>query len=165
MASTIVKVCMYHGPLDENQANKSKKTNGFSYRCKQCQKESHKKHYEANKEHVKTKQKQYREENKEKVREIKRASYRKHGYKYNSNWKKYRLKRMMCDPEKEQIENTLRKRKARETLTDGYVRNIVVRRSNLKHKDIPQQVVDFARQVLLLKRKLKEIKDGDKEHK
>jgi hypothetical protein len=56
----------------------------------------------------------------------------------------------------------LRARKARENLSEGYVRGLLTRGSAcLKPKDLPQSLVEAQRALVLLKRALRECsKDG-----
>lgn len=102
----IVFTCAKHGKLTRDKVNK----NGTKFRCKQCNSDAKKAHYERNKETILAKQKQYREENEEKVRQIKSESRKKHWHKYrvkhritNADWRiRHRDVLRMRDREKKQ---------------------------------------------------------------
>lgn len=100
----VFKICHKHGKLTGEDLIKSGIICGNQkFKCKLCQKESHKKHYLNNISKIKDKQKEYRKNNKEKVRKTRNESkirmQQKKDIKYNEekekriNDKTYRIAR------------------------------------------------------------------------
>lgn len=141
----IIKVCSKHGALYLKDVNKA----GFyasgnpAFRCKSCMKESHRIHYLKHTEKVRTSQKKYFEENKEKVRKLKLKSNKKNAYKH--------LKR-------ENYRKKMRERKASLNLEDRYIKKHIVKRTSLSIKDVPEPLIELARQSLKLKRLIRKNK-------
>jgi hypothetical protein len=148
----IIKNCPKHGPLTITQLTTSGRSkSGAIFRCKQCLKISHQKHWERHKEKVKQKQLEYKEKDPEKYREIKRASNKRYAHKYrkasirNKIYKKLNV---------EHIRKLERERTIFyvENLPPPYIRDILTRRSSLSAKDIPIDLVEIKRASMLIKR-------------
>lgn len=134
----VVKICKIHGPLIKSQCN----NNQGRLRCKECQRRSAKKHFEAYKQKNLEQRKSYREKNKEKVARIKYESWL-------ANKDKYAPRRR----EREKIYF----RAQSENLSDGYVKHCIQKRSKLKYQDICDELVELKRISLQIRRKVKTI--------
>lgn len=162
--------CPTHGDLylkDVIKAGKSRYTGIQNYKCRVCHQQIKKEYYKRNKEYVLAKCQEYKNKNPEKIREIKNASKRK---MFAIDAEKYRKKRDKYDknnPEKKRARQKRFQRNAIENLTDSYVKQQIVRNTDLKHKDIPQPVVEMSRDIMKLKRFIKyskckgEIENGE----
>src|SRR5690348_5090390 len=104
VADGVVKVCKKHGELTLEKTIKAGIRNEEQiYRCKLCIQESHKKHYDINKEKVREKHNEYRNEDYNKFRSSRRISKRqmyvldrqKH-IKRSVEWDKNNLSRKRC---------------------------------------------------------------------
>lgn len=139
----ILKTCKYHGNLYENDLIKKGKlkSGNQSYRCKKCMKEMHHKNYEMNKLKIKEKTQQYRSKNKEKVKEWKVDYY--HKYKERDKEKKRKRDKKYYDKGKDQ-------------LNDRYIKHLIQKRTPLKYKDIPEELIKLKRTILLTKKQIKE---------
>lgn len=150
--------CPTHGDLylkDVIKSGKSRYTGIQSYKCRQCHKKIKQDYYKRNKEYVLAKCQEYRNKNPEKVQEIKNASKRK---MFALDAEKYRQRRTKYDkdnPEKKRKRQRKFQRLATENLYDSYVKQQIVKGTDLKHSDIPQPVVDAARDMIKLKRFIK----------
>lgn len=155
----IVKHCHTHGALRRSQCNLGgKHTSGNqAYRCKQCLSVSHKKHYETHKKEVRRKADEYKKNNYEKVLAIKRKSYRKTAINYwvstrNPSWRDSRYTDSTYELDHE----------GRLALEDWYVRELIAKQHGMKIKEIPQGMVDLKREILKVKRLIREIRTGEK---
>lgn len=160
-----LKTCHKHGKLyqdDVIKSGKSQWTGEQQWKCKQCMKDMHKRNYELNKLKINLKAKHYRAENPEKVRAIKLASRRKQqdieNEKSRARWGKWENK----NPGKVQEMNARVKKIARAELNDSYIKQNIVKRTGLKHDEIPQILVDAKRAVMMLKRQVKTKRDHEK---
>lgn len=146
MMSEIVKICKKHGSLTKDDCYKS-----IYYRCKKCAyikaeewriknplkaKEIRKKYHKDNKEKMLEKQRLYNRSDKSK------AAHRK-AWKEKNYTKKYH-----SIPCKE--------------LHEKYVIQQIIRRSNLKKEDVPYCLIEITKIYIQLKRKIKELKNGNK---
>lgn len=160
-----LKTCHKHGKLykdDVIKSGKSQWTGDQKWKCKQCMKEMHKRNYELNKLKINLKAKNYRAKNPEKVRSIKLASRRKkqdiENEKSRARWEKWEKE----NPGKVREMNARVKKSGRAELTDSYVKQGIVKRTGLKHHEIPQELVDAKRAIMMLKRQVKTKIDHDK---
>ncbi len=110
----------------------------------------------------------YRKNNKEKIRLIKqkyakteRCKKKKREY-YYKNIEAIREKnniqlRIYREKNRDQLRKAFRKRKRNyiRDLHDTYIKELIVQGSNLRHRDISQDIVDAKREYLKLKRHLK----------
>lgn len=152
---------------------------GYAYKCKACVREA----YQENKLSENIRRKRWYEKNREKislrrkwenltpeklatVKAQSRASYRRNAEKARAATSKWREK----NPEKvkqmrakyQGTEKDLaRRRHKRETLSDEYVREQIVKRSSRKI-DIPQELIEVKRAHILLQREIRELKEGNK---
>jgi hypothetical protein len=138
----ILKICKVHGPLTLKDCVKKGSLDKVSYRCNICYKEIKKKYYENNKEKVLKKNAEYRKKDPSKTIGQKIDSRLTNPY----HRKKYIEK---------DYEYFLHSRK---NLTDMYVRKLICRRSGLRSKDIPQNLVDLVRDARIFKEKITEIR-------
>lgn len=143
---SIIKNCKTHGALTEEQCVKAGKyTSGNpAYKCRQCLAKWHKTHYERNREKVLKKCEEYRKENPEKVKQMKKDWW-KENLRFKREW---RRKDKIANPQKykkyeyERVVN----------LTDGYIKKILVKRTTLSCRDIPQEMIKAKRNLLQIKR-------------
>lgn len=150
---SILKICAHHGELTRSQLTTSgKHENGkISYRCKACLKKAHAKHYEANKDKVLSKQYQYRAENSEKVKKCRRESARKREHLKRIYERERRRQWALLNPEKEKE----RRLRHAANLQDCYVKKVLTNSGVLKHGDIPKEMIEAKRAIMLLRRQLK----------
>lgn len=144
----MIKKCKKHGDLTEKDIIKKGKLQSGrqAYRCKRCQQELHKSNYQSNKEKIVEKVKKYRADNVEKVIEWKRDYFEK-------NKERYRERK------RENDKNLYAK--SREELSDRYIKNLIIRRSELKFNDVPNEFVELKRSLYKLKTGIKKMKEKD----
>ncbi len=154
-----LKKCRVHGDIGTDDIVKGGKRKGIqSYRCKKCLSDSHRKHYEKNREKVRKSHDEYRKKDPVKFQEMKNASKRKmyslEKEKYYDRQRDY-VKRF---PEKERERKKRHKHRAVRDLDDFYVKQCLVRETMLRHADVPDALVRLKRSMIMLKRKQKEIR-------
>lgn len=150
----IVKVCFKHGKLTIEQVNRNKNGGKLLYRCKQCQKESHRQHYLRHKEEVLEKQREYKRMNLDRVLATKNKSYKKNKHKYRESHVINNRRWHAKNKHRANSARTKRKRAARENLADSYIKSMLTKRSPLTSKDIPQSLIHTQRILLILKREI-----------
>lgn len=146
----IVKKCIAHGDLTEDQVIKSgkHKLGHQQYKCRQCMKEYHRSHYINHKEKVLQKCKDRKLAAPEKYKKIKYNSWLRHREKHLEKENLRRKKFKESNPEYYHRRDRIRVA----TLEDTYVKKTLTLRSGLKNGDLPQELVDFKREVLKLRR-------------
>ncbi len=154
---TVVKICKMHGELDFSKVIKAKVTvkGEQRYRCKLCMQELHKPHYEKNREKVLTAHATYRNQDPKKYQEIKNASKRKMYALHLDKYRKDRDEREKRNPEKKKLRQQRYKNKSVESLSDAYIKQNLVRETNLKFADVPQELVETKRASMQFKRLIK----------
>lgn len=152
-----LKTCSKHGKLFREQVIKAGKSHSGkpAWKCKECMKDMHKKHYELNKAKVLAQHAIYRKENPEKVAQTKRNWCDKNKEKY-LRMSRERYKRWeMNNPEKANVASRNAKKKAVKVLADSYVKKSLVRHTGLSTKDLPNNLVQAQRAIMMLNRGLK----------
>ena len=127
------------------------------------EKERKKKYYEANKEKIKERCKKYREENKEKIKERQRKCYEvtiekrlEYGKKYKEANKEKLLEKSKKYYWKNKARVSKRNKEIRDDLSDSYVKRILIDRTDLTHKDIPQGLIEAERELIKIRRLIRE---------
>jgi len=149
----IIKICIKHGSLTKELVIKSRinSKGKRTYRCKICMKIQHKNHYEKNKLKILSKNKKYFDEHPD----FKNRSKRK---MYKLNPKKYIAKSVKWDKENRERKKDRQKKFKTEAVSNlfkSYVKQTLVRGTNLMHKDLSDELVNLAKAVFTLKRKIK----------
>lgn len=148
---TIIKTCATHGELTAEQCNITAKR----IRCKQCQRDTANKHYAVHKDRNIKRVREYRANNKDRLRKMKYESWLRNKEKYVERRKRDHRKYFL---------------RAKANLEDNYVKSCLQKHSGLRYKDMPPELVEFKRVILMIRRKMKmselEAKNGskDKEH-
>lgn len=134
--------CKKHGELTPAKLiKKGKGKNGEQlYRCRQCMKDLHDKHYAVYKDIVLKKQKIYKEKYPEKVA----ASHAKSDKKYRER-----------DRERNNEYKPEWDRKKTEKLADRYIKKLIVKRSGISETMVTQSMIEFKRAIVLLKNGIK----------
>lgn len=156
-----LRKCGRHGDLYEEDIIKAgkEKSGNQKYRCKKCMSDLHRKNYELNKTKIALRAAKYRNNNRDRVNAIKRKS----ANRYNLD----RLSRLEPDKmylaaQRHKIEKS-RKRDLNvqdvQELTDSYVKRKIVYRSGLKSCDVPPELVEAKRALMMLNRNLKRKRD------
>lgn len=160
-----MKKCVTHGALYKDDVIKAGKNRSGEqcYKCKMCMKELHKKHYELNKTKVSLKHKEYRENNRDKRRETKRLSRirndtPKQRQATRERWERWKEK----NPERASILKREIKKAAVKNLNDSYIKQQLLRNTNLKSDEIPDILVDLKRTMMAIRRTIKRKNDGNK---
>jgi len=152
----IIKICKKHGDLTLEKMIKSGVTHGKQrYKCKACMKEVHRHNYEKNKEKIKLAHELYKAKDPIKYQEMKNISKRK---AYAANADKYRARRRESEKKNPQLKRDRNKKykdKIVGELSDIYVRKKLCENSGLSRKDIPQELVEFKRIVMRMKREIR----------
>jgi len=163
LASEPLKKCAKHGNLyrdDVIKSGKSRWTGEVQWKCRQCMKEMHKKHYELHKVKVKLKHADYRDKNRNKLAITKRLSR-------DRNRLKYMRSTTIADSA---FRHTMEMQKAKkmtrdkievDNLTDKYVTRKIIYKSGLKPEDVPQELIEAKRAILLLKRGIRKKRDEE----
>lgn len=133
------------------------------YKCRLCMKIFHKIHYENNKDKVSIAQKKYREENPEKVKETKRVSAKKMRNIYRERHIQRRKDERILNPYASKERQKRYRKKSISELGDPYVKEKLVDGTSLKFDDIPQEMVDAQREVMRLRRIIKNTQSPLKE--
>jgi hypothetical protein len=139
---------------------------------KEKRKESCKKYYNLHKEKIAIKSKEYYSKNPEKrklawkkyQKENREAIWEKKKNKYYSNLEKNRkIRRVNAKKYYEKNKNIIIDKKRQDVvkLNDHYIISCLTQRSGLRTKDIPQELILAKREHIKLKRKIKEIKNGN----
>lgn len=156
-----IKICPVHGPLSLKDVNIDKAKKNIRYRCKQCQKEAHKKHYERHKDKVLGKHKEYREQNPEKVRETKRVSNLKNRHKYIESRKIREKEYRKKFKEKLATQSIIRKQRQRDELYDSYVKQRIKKKYRISTNEIPPSMIETERAFLKLYRQIQKSKNEE----
>ena len=120
--------------------------------------------YAANRERMIVKARAAELANPEKAAQKKREYLERHPDKRKETNKRYmkkpdvieRTRELRAKPERRESARTLRDR-YRDTLADCYVRRIMAQRLEIKGSDIPQTLVEAQRELMKLKRELKNV--------
>lgn len=156
--SEIVKVCKVHGELKESEClkriEKRSREPKLYYICRVCNKE---------------KQKKYRTKPgmKERLREkskIDKVRFKEGIYKARKKWKEANKEKLReqqnawraknLEFARELVRN--KQKKWRDELHDNYIKNNLGRALGLKAGEIPKELLDLNRTVIMLKREIKE---------
>jgi len=130
---------------------------GFGYTCKTCKLLALKLWKKANPDKAKAQKKRYHAKHPEKQEEKKKRWRANNPEKWKAQLKRRREAKKARDPEKYEAERKAQKQRARERLTDGYIKSLMVNANSLRRKDIPQELVDAKRLQLMITRKIKEL--------
>lgn len=132
--------CIHHGELNQHQVIKKStlKDGSFAYRCRQCMRDMQVKHYIENKTNILIKQAEYRKNNRERVLQHKRE-----------------VRKGKPITDKDRMYKKRYERKNIDNLGDRYIKKLLVKRTKLSMKDIPQSLVDCVRAIKSLKRQIK----------
>ncbi len=143
------KECRKHGKLYREDVIRSGKTPAGTeqYKCRACMKEMHDKHYALNKAKVLLKHQEYKKRNPEKRKETNRLSDAKHREKHRA---KNNEKKRIWDKQ-----STAR-------LSDRYMKKLLVKRTGLSEKDIPDALIECKRALMQLQRTVKKRQDTEK---
>lgn len=166
LAIGIVKICKIHGELSREQTRIYKRKNNKDYYlCLACARKSgsfnqkKRRTKEEYKEYHRIKQKEWRAKNYEKCRQIEKKSREK------KNKRPYK-----CYYKRSEIGREYHKKyrmEGRKNLSDFYIKHLLGKGKDGKMvvsaKQISPELVEAKRMQLLLKRKLKELRNGDKQ--
>lgn len=164
---SIVKICIHHGELNENQCKKVIEKRwgiqpNYKYKCLECIKSYNQTYlHKDDKQHqirIQILRKAQKQKHAEKLLEGKRRRQKLNRKKLNSQAKELRAKNINKHRERDK---SLQK-KWRETLDDNYVKTQFKKKFGLKAKDVPQWMVEIKREVIKLRRKIREIKECQK---
>lgn len=155
----ILKHCARHGRLTRKDvvANGKNESGTQSWKCRQCLKIYHSNHYSKHSHKIK----EYKEKNKDKVRVIKAKSYQKNKHKYGEKAQAYNRERRK-DPvylESERERKRRNDRRSRETLSDAYIKKLIIRDEKISKYEIPQEMVELKRVNYLLNKEISKIKE------
>jgi hypothetical protein len=156
MGEIMTKVCSKCGEkkplIDYNRIRKNDESRRSS--CKECRN----KYLKENAELIKIRKRKYREKNKDKERSDNKAWYEKNKAKAQKYGReKYREKTSTEGGRAEYNAKSKGKYKRQsENLTDGYVRQVIHRRSTLKHGEIPAELVELKRVQLQIYRLIRD---------
>jgi len=149
MNDEIVKVCKRHGELILTNVYKDKRRIKNQYRCRLCGLDAAKNNYHKNKIRHTENKKKWRTDNIKKYNEYCRKYYH---LKNNKNKKR--------GGEQSKIKAKKRKNNKIENLSDDYVYYTLYRKSkSCSAIDIPKEILDLKRAIILLKRKIKKYKE------
>jgi len=183
------KVCTKCGlgkPLDEFRIKTDSKS-GRTTQCKTCLRAKAKVHRDENKELIRESRQKFYLANKEHINSKNMVNYYKDSQKrcaanrqwYANNKDKMRtyrqnyysenrmsiIQKSRCYFEANKSAMVLYKNKyhakQRELLHSAYIKTLVVQNTGLNPQEVPQDQVDLTRVSILIKRKVKEMKDGN----
>lgn len=160
----IVKECPKHGQLTKEMCflkvekrwkNQTKKY----FSCKQCKKESEYK-YRAKpgiKQVMQEKRKSYTLKNIDRLRKYKKDYTAKNRERITET-ERIRRKRNI-----EHTRNLMREqqKKWRDSLDDNYIKSQLRSKYKVKQKDVPTWMIEIKREIIKLRRKIREIKSGN----
>lgn len=157
----VVKTCLKHGDLSKDQCfTRVEKRWGHkeSYSCRACKKESSDKYRNRPeiREKLIEKSKKDRVKFKDRIYKTRKIYVENNREKINENEKKRRYKKI--DHQRKIYRN--QQKKWRETLNDNYVKTQFKKRYGLKASEVPQWMVEVKREVIRLRRKIREIKES-----
>jgi hypothetical protein len=153
--------CKIHGLLKEEDVMKGgvERSGKQRLRCKLCFKKTRDTNYEKNKHRILLANKKWREENPEKRRLSKRESYNKNKHKYQAwlseNWK--------ADRESHRDRWAEYNKKRVNELYDSYIIDLLRRGTTLTPEEIPKQLIEFKKALVMLRRKLRKLNGEGKE--
>ena len=134
----IVKICNTHGELTINDVIKKGVTNNIQrYKCKECQKVLRKNNYIKNKDKICARVKL----------NAKLSTKPKKQYPSKNNYRNPVLIKK-------------RERKTVDNLYDSYVIKLIKRNSTIQRDIIPQEMITLKRDLVLLRRKIRELNYG-----
>lgn len=184
----IVKICKKHGQLPIELIFFSKDSEGYKYsRCRLCDRErkavyrsknqekitrkikeyyyrnpekltlKHKNSYSNNKEDIKKRKRDYYERLSKEEKRKRAIKYRENNIervnKYSRDWYHKKGKHKYSAIAKINID----------TLDDSYVKQLIRQYTSIRSHEIPKELIEAKKIYLKLKRKLKEIKNGNKQ--
>lgn len=135
----IVKICKVHGGLTRSEVYIKKDLKmRFKYRflCKKCALEGKKKY-----------NKNYRD-------------LKRNDESFHIKARKSRMEWQINNLDKSRLLSSKTQKKRVYNLVDSYVRTRLLARSILKYKDIPKELIELKRLAMMLKRAIKEYKNG-----
>lgn len=162
----IVKTCMHHGELTEDQCRRGIEKRwgmqpNYFYKCKQCITQYNKNYlHHEDKEHqlrVKELRKAQKIKHKDKLLETRRKHAIKNREKINLRERELRLKKH--EYMKEQYRN--QQQKWRDNLDDNYIKSQLRSKYKIKQKDVPMWMIEIKREIIRLRRKIREIESGN----
>ena len=130
---------------------------GFGYTCKTCKLLALKLWKKANPDKVKAQRKRKHAKYPEKRAEEKKRRRINNPEKWKAYLKRRRESKKTRDPESWKAKRKAEKQRARERLSDGYIKSLLVRATSLSRRDIPQELIEAKRFELLITRKVKEL--------
>jgi len=162
---TIVKTCPKHGKLHIEQCRVGIEKRwgiqpNYFYKCKQCIAGYNKKYVREGDtkkiEYVKNLRKAQTIKHKDKLLESRRKNTERNREKINLREKERRLKKH------DHMKQLYRKQqqKWRDTLDDNYIKSQLTRKHKLKHKDVPQWMIEIKRSIIMLRRVIREKNDN-----
>ena len=158
----IVKNCIYHGYLTENQCRRIIEKRwgtqpNYKYTCLVCIKLYNKtylnKEDKEHQERIKKLRKAQKEKHAVKLLESRRERQKRNRKKLNESARKLRLKKL----EKMRHDGRELQKKWRENLSDNYVKTQFKKKFGLKASEVPQWMVEIKREIIRLRRKIREI--------
>lgn len=160
MTEQIIKTCKTHGELTQDKCIKSgaSKKGTQLYRCKLCMQEMHRTHYLKNKEKLLQRSSEYRAANPEKVKESKQKHAKKlwQSNKDNPQFREqHRANARKWRQDNATAERARDRRYSKRVVTelaDPYIRDKLKRGTTLKNEDLPQELIELKRTVMLTKR-------------
>lgn len=142
--------CKHHGSRKEDEVIKAglNRSGTIRFKCKECQKESHRDHYERHKDNVKSKVLEWRKNNPELKKEQEKR-YRKN--MSEEAQKKHKI-RMHIQNIKDRDKNKKRAFFDRNNLTDKYIKSLLKDSNGFSNSDINKDLIDLKRITIILKR-------------
>ncbi len=150
-AAKPLMVCREHGDLfRENVVKRTHDT----WRCKECLREAHRRHYLAHQAKVRAKHTNYRRTNPQKIKESRKKYRQKHLKQISIKQKLYRINNLEKIRKKEKDYYD----RQREKLSDVYIKSLLVKHAkglSLRHTHIPQELIEVKRVVVRLQNAIK----------
>lgn len=153
-------VCIHHGELTREQCN----SNGIKkpgLKCKECQREKSRLHYQKNKERYKENHERYQKEDPERFKSMKRKSNLENYHK-NKKQRNIQKRKHYREHKQEELARSRKTKQAgRQKLVNGYVRRLLLEKGLTKDY-ITQEMIDIKRVMIqILRRKRAQGREND----
>lgn len=151
-----MKICTKCGedkPYSEYYNNKDNKTTGKQPKCKKCMNDEHAEWVENNRENLNKRQRDYVDKNRELIQ--KRGREKFHRMKKDKVWYENYLRVGRINARKHMHKILKKQNKRTADLDDYYLKLQIIKGTNLKIKNIPNELVELKRTQLQLHRELR----------
>lgn len=139
------KICKLHEGVGVNSAG----------RCLQCRREIQRASYARHRERVLKKNAEWRAKNPELRAKVKKESRKRAFAKNPEKFRAEKRKQYRANVNAHRLRRNRNRLKATRDIRDSYVRHIILHRYGLYCKDVPPELIEFMREIIKIKRRIR----------